>query len=116
MVARIPLFQLKSRILRYSIPTLVTVTGAVIVWKSLGIRTPSRTELSPTHFTPYKISYRQDIDASHYLLELTPSNPQKTNIWEQIPRNVIWSVEIKQPEIMVVRNYTPVPLSFVQDQ
>lgn len=67
-------------------------------------------ELSPDHFTKYKISYKKDIDSDHYLMELAPLKPQKKNLWSELGSSKLWSVEIKQPQIMVVRNYTPLPL------
>ncbi|CCE62188.1 hypothetical protein TPHA_0C00310 [Tetrapisispora phaffii CBS 4417] len=68
--------------------------------------------LSTDHFTKYRISYKKDIDEEHFLLELTPILTQNQNLWQIIGSTKIWSVEIKQPEIMVVRNYTPLPFYF----
>ena len=67
-------------------------------------------ELSPDHFTRYRISYKQDVDQAHFLLELTPVAEQKINLWSKMGCEKLWSVEIKQPDVMVVRNYTPLPL------
>ncbi|AET40243.1 oxidoreductase Ecym_5500 [Eremothecium cymbalariae DBVPG len=68
------------------------------------------TELSNEYFTKYRISYKKDIDESHFLLELTPLKPQRTNLWSAMASYNLWSVEVKQPDIMVVRRYTPLPL------
>ncbi|AGO11345.1 AaceriACR090Cp [[Ashbya] aceris (nom. inval.)] len=70
-------------------------------------------ELSQQYFTKYKISYRKDIDIDHYLLELTPLKQQRSNLWALFGARKLWAVEIKQPDIMVVRQYTPLP--FVAD-
>ncbi|AAS51316.2 ACR090Cp [Eremothecium gossypii ATCC 10895] len=72
-------------------------------------------ELSQEYFTKYKISYRKDIDIDHYLLELTPLKQQRNNIWALFGARNLWAVEIKQPEIMVVRQYTPLPLVADED-
>lgn len=69
-------------------------------------------ELSPSHFVKYKISHKQDIDSSHFLVEVTPLIKQKVNVWSLMTAENLWSVEVKQPEVMVVRSYTPLPLSF----
>lgn len=74
------------------------------------LRSGESHELSPNYFIPYKISHKLDIDSSHFILELTPLQKQKVNLWSQMGSEHLWSVEIKQPEIMVVRNYTPLPL------
>lgn len=67
-------------------------------------------ELSQDHFTPYRVTHKMDIDDSHFILELTPLIAQSTNLWEKMTSDKMWSVQIKQPQIMVVRNYTPLPL------
>ncbi|AMD19162.1 HBR261Cp [Eremothecium sinecaudum] len=72
-------------------------------------------ELSQDYFTKYRISYREDISDEHYMLELTPERAQKVNIWTSMGSHKLWSVEIKQPEIMVVRRYTPLPLEAVEE-
>ncbi|CAI4064597.1 hypothetical protein SUVZ_08G0820 [Saccharomyces uvarum] len=72
----------------------------------------SNSELSPSHFVKYAISHKQDIDSSHFLLELTPLIKQNVNIWSLMTAENLWSVEVKQPEVMVVRSYTPLPLQF----
>ncbi|CDH12399.1 related to Cytochrome c mitochondrial import factor CYC2 [Zygosaccharomyces bailii ISA1307] len=67
-------------------------------------------ELSPDHFTPYRISYKKNVDSSHFLMELTPLQEQRINMWAKMSSDRLWSVEIKQPDVMVVRSYTPLPL------
>lgn len=74
-----------------------------------------QSELSPTTFTSYRISYKKNIDDDHFLIELTPKIKQNINIWVQLGSNKLWSVEVKQPEIMVVRRYTPLPLEYKND-
>lgn len=73
--------------------------------------------LNPDEFIPFFISNKVDIDEDHYLIELTPKytewmkDQQKIdNIWNG---SRMWSVEIKQPQIMVVRSYTPLPLTII---
>lgn len=77
------------------------------------IHTTWTTELDEDQFTRYRISERVEIDPHHYLLEVRPLSAQKINIWQKMTSNKIWSIEIKQPEIMIVRNYTPLPLKLV---
>ncbi|SMN17867.1 similar to Saccharomyces cerevisiae YOR037W CYC2 Mitochondrial peripheral inner membrane protein, contains a FAD cofactor in a domain exposed in the intermembrane space [Maudiozyma saulgeensis] len=74
------------------------------------IHTTWTVELDEDQFTRYKISQRVDIDPHHYFLEAKPLSEQKINIWKKLTSNKIWSLEVKQPEIMIVRNYTPLPL------
>jgi len=74
------------------------------------IHTTWTTELDEDQFTRYKISQRVNVDPHHYFLEAKPLSAQKINIWKKLTSNKIWSLEVKQPEIMIVRNYTPLPL------
>ncbi|XBW36644.1 hypothetical protein QEN19_002215 [Hanseniaspora menglaensis] len=75
----------------------------------------SKIELSQNHFVKYKVKWRKFVDEKHYLLEIEPLKPQKVNVWNQNGYRKLWSVEIKQPQIHVVRNYTPLPLTHVED-
>ncbi|KAG0668184.1 mitochondrial peripheral inner membrane protein [Maudiozyma exigua] len=77
------------------------------------IHTTWTTELDEDQFTRYRISERVAIDAHHYLLEVKPLSAQKINMWQEMTSDKIWSLEVKQPEIMIVRNYTPLPLKLV---
>lgn len=64
-------------------------------------------------FSKYYISYKEDIDDKHFLLEIKPKKRVlNCNIWEQIGPKKLWSIEVKQPEIMITRNYTPLPLFY----
>ncbi|SCV06141.1 LANO_0H23002g1_1 [Lachancea nothofagi CBS 11611] len=73
-------------------------------------------ELSPDYFTKYRVSHNAKLDSEHFLMELTPLKPQRVNLWSATTSNKLWSVEVKQPEIMVVRNYTPLPLKVTTDK
>ncbi|CAI4051319.1 hypothetical protein SKDZ_15G1910 [Saccharomyces kudriavzevii ZP591] len=98
----------------YLITSAVLTTGLIGSYLSHGYFDDKKNkyELSPSHFVKYRISHKQDIDSSHFLLEVTPLVKQKVNMWSLMTAEHIWSVEIKQPEVMVVRSYTPLPLEF----
>ncbi|QLQ81557.1 hypothetical protein HG537_0F03180 [Torulaspora globosa] len=87
------------------VTTAVTSVGIYLKWRQSEAR-----ELSTEYFTPYRISFKQDIDRSHFLMELTPVIEQEQNLWAKMGCEKLWSVQIKQPDVMVVRNYTPLPL------
>lgn len=71
--------------------------------------------LSEDYFTEFVITNRRDIDEEHFIIELTPKSKDdikhkyflRKGFWDG---SRLWSVEVKQPEIMVVRKYTPLPL------
>ncbi|CDO95080.1 unnamed protein product [Kluyveromyces dobzhanskii CBS 2104] len=82
---------------------------ATLSWKYYQIN-DSQTELSREYFTKYHISKKYAIDQNHFLVQLTPLKPQRVNLWKEMNSSKLWSVEVMQPQIMVVRNYTPLPL------
>lgn len=68
--------------------------------------------LSPDKFSPYVITFKHQIDESHYMIELSRKDRGKFSSREKSMWNgkFLWSIEIKQPEINIVRKYTPLPL------
>ncbi|CAK7895505.1 hypothetical protein CAAN1_12S04500 [[Candida] anglica] len=79
--------------------------------------------LIPTEFHPFIITHKEQIDPDHFLIEVKPkfdrwkyayyNNYLDKTIWNG---KKIWSVEVKQPQIMVVRSYTPLPLYFLKSE
>lgn len=83
----------------------------------------SNSLLDPNHFHKFRITHKHQIDDDHYLIEVMPksfhwqysfyADYQSNSIWNG---DRIWSVEIKQPQISVVRSYTPLPLYFMKSE
>lgn len=63
-------------------------------------------------FLPYLISFKHKINDDHYLIELTRKNRAEKLIHNEQLFNGdrLWSIEIMQPDINIVRNYTPLPM------
>lgn len=110
------------------IPKILTVV--VVIWGMYVIKvwyldadedSDQNDLLSPLEFHTFVITHKQKIDEEHYLVEVEPKNSkwqystythyERKSIWNG---DKIWSVEIKQPQIMVVRSYTPLPLYFLK--
>lgn len=75
--------------------------------------------LAKDKFTPFVITNKLIVDDEHYMIELTPKYSkwrQHTKIEQIWNGNRLWSVEIKQPQIMVVRRYTPLPLELYDSE
>lgn len=106
------------------------LTAVVVVWGMYVIKVwyldadedgDQNDLLSPLEFHTFIITHKQKIDDDHYLVEVKPKNSKwqystythydRKSIWNG---DKIWSVEIKQPQIMVVRSYTPLPLYFLK--
>ncbi|CDR41635.1 CYFA0S07e04434g1_1 [Cyberlindnera fabianii] len=104
-----------SRRTKRFLPVILLCIGGgwgVFAYKFLTDDTPTEF-LSRDKFIPFVITNKIDIDKDHYFLEVMPkfskwkSDPKQTEYWDG---NRLWSVEVKQPQIMVVRRYTPLPL------
>lgn len=63
-------------------------------------------------FLPYMVSFKHKINDDHYLIELTRKNRAEKLIHNEQLFNGerLWSIEIMQPDINIVRNYTPLPM------
>lgn len=98
----------------WTLPTILVLSTACIITYNITIKsiTEQHNELQTDYFVPYRITRKVYNDKNHFLMELTPLKEQRVNIWSQLTNRNLWSVEVKQPEIMVVRNYTPLPLKF----
>lgn len=105
----------KSGLKRWAIVGAFGAAGSLFYYNYQRQRQLGRSELSPDHFTPYRISYKRNVDRAHFLLELTPVTEQRVNLWSKMGCEKLWSVQIKQPDVMVVRNYTPLPFQMDQE-
>lgn len=76
--------------------------------------------LIPETFSTFKITYKENISEDTALIELSP----KFDTYREILKKngtlwngkKMWSIEVKQPQIQVVRRYTPLPLYYMQYQ
>ena len=79
--------------------------------------------LNPNEFHKFIVTHKEKIDDDHYIIELTPkfsyweyshgTDPEGKSLWNG---DKFWSVEIKQPDINVVRSYTPLPLYYLKSE
>lgn len=108
------------------------IAGLVAIWGAYSIKVwvfpdeeaaESHDLLSPRQFHPFIVSHKLQIDDDHWLIELVPKyrhwqysyalDYTKKLIWNG---DRIWLVEVKQPDIMVSRRYTPLPLYFQKSE
>lgn len=109
----------KSKI-RKMLPSLLICGGlcwAIFTYKYLTKDTNPDVDtdsalLKEDKFLPYLVSFKHKIDEDHYLIELTRKNRAEKLIHNEQLFNgdKLWSVEIMQPDINIVRNYTPLPM------
>lgn len=77
---------------------------------------PSRRPLNEATFAPFAVVAREPVSPTAFLLtvEPAPSSPARAvaasaAAVRRARRHGLWSVEIKQPQIQVAREYTPLP-------
>ncbi|KAI5967926.1 CYC2 [Candida margitis] len=119
-----------SRWTRY-IPKILTVIG--VAWAGYTIKVwylddpeegqDSNDLLDPNEFHKFIVTHKEQIDDDHYIIEIKSkydrweysfaTNPDKKSLWNG---DTIWSVEIKQPDINVVRSYTPLPMYYMKSE
>ncbi|ABN66804.2 protein possibly processed from cytochrome c import factor, partial [Scheffersomyces stipitis CBS 6054] len=108
------------------------LTALAVVWGAYTVKVwiyapengaDSKELLDPSEFHKFIVTHKEEIDDDHYLIELLPKhskwqysynlNYESKSIWNG---DRIWSVDVKQPDIMVVRAYTPLPLYFLKSE
>ncbi|KAG5418555.1 CYC2 [Candida metapsilosis] len=119
-----------SRWTRY-IPKILTVIG--VAWAAYTVKVwylddpeegqESNELLDPNEFHKFIVTHKEQIDDEHYIIELKSkydrweysfaANPDKKSVWNG---DHIWSVEVKQPDINVVRSYTPLPMYYMKSE
>ncbi|KAK3403512.1 hypothetical protein B0T20DRAFT_401117 [Sordaria brevicollis] len=87
----------------------------------LGLTSPR--SLNTTSFVPYTIVSREQVSSTAFIITVEPFNPRHTvlgqtttttseNLRNQLQEawhHGLWCVEIKQPQLQVARDYTPLP-------
>lgn len=76
----------------------------------LGITSPPT--LNTTSFVPYTIVEREQVSSTAFVLVVEPFNPLHNNVRNDLQEawhHGLWCVEIKQPQLQVARDYTPLP-------
>lgn len=112
------------------LPKILTI--AALIWAGYTVKvwfyppeehSDSKELLDPYSFHKFVVTHKQQIDSDHFLIEVKPkfrnwqysyyAHYDEKSIWSG---EKIWSVEVKQPDIMVTRSYTPLPLYFMKSE
>ncbi|KAF7999836.1 hypothetical protein HF325_005685 [Metschnikowia pulcherrima] len=121
-----------KKISRWALVTPKLAVFAAVIWGAYVVKVwvyasdddaDSTELLDPDIFHKFVITHKHQIDADHYLIEVRPkynnwqysyyAHYDNKSIWNG---EKMWSVEVKQPEIMVTRLYTPLPLYFMKSE
>ncbi|ATY61937.1 cytochrome c mitochondrial import factor [Cordyceps militaris] len=106
---------LQARSLNPALAAALLIGGSAIYY----LTTPSSQQkvLNQDTFVPYTITSREAISPTSFLFTAAPQypNPNPSFLTTSSPsqparwRYPLWSVEFKQPEVQIARNYTPLP-------
>lgn len=112
----------RRRLLKLNILAFASLsTGAVYTYyrytnNNKNTSTTSNTALNKHSFTPYTLLSREKVSETSSILRLRapPGLSQKDKDDEEkwkgcLWRKGVWSVEVKQPQLMIARRYTPLP-------
>ncbi|OAA72460.1 cytochrome c mitochondrial import factor [Cordyceps fumosorosea ARSEF 2679] len=103
--------QLHARAARPALAAILLIAGGTVYY----LTTPSSQEkvLNQDTFVPYTITARDDISATSFIFTVAPQHPNPNPRYLTADRArwryPLWSVEFKQPEVQIARNYTPLP-------
>ncbi|KAM3440446.1 hypothetical protein MY4824_002160 [Beauveria thailandica] len=105
---------LLARTLNPAVAAILLIGGSTIYY----LTTPSSREkvLNQDTFVPYTITSREAISATSFIFTVAPQHPNPSPSFLTADpsqpaawRYPLWSVEFKQPEVQIARNYTPLP-------
>jgi ferredoxin-NADP reductase len=94
------------------------VGGLLLLWVGgstfrLGSYSSEPKLFDPPRFTPFTITKREIVSPTSIILtlrpRLAPLNESTADLYKEWWESVIWSVEVKQPELQIARSYTPLP-------
>lgn len=91
--------------------TILTVTAAAVGAYIRSNEDTSGTILNPITFTRYKLVSKQPTSSTISIFHLQPTHPDsgENSIYEDAWQKGIWSVQFKQPQLQIGRDYTPLP-------
>ncbi|KAK6529551.1 mitochondrial peripheral inner membrane protein [Arthrobotrys megalospora] len=74
--------------------------------------------INPHTFTPHVITSTTPLSPTSSLITLSPKYPSNPppSFWSIINSEGLWSVQIKQPQLQIQREYTPLPESGLQGE
>ncbi|KAM0324102.1 hypothetical protein ACHAQA_008292 [Verticillium albo-atrum] len=94
---------------------LALVTASAIYYLTTDDSAPSSSHIFNDHrFTPFTLTARDPVSPTSFILTLKPSSPlSPSEVAAQIAApwsaNDLWSLEVKQPQLQIAREYTPLP-------
>ena len=77
---------------------------------ALAINRGGAPPLNPVSFTPYTITAKETLSPTAFVLTVRPADGARDGapLWAA-HRGATWSLEVKQPQLQIARDYTPLP-------
>ncbi|PGH14400.1 hypothetical protein AJ79_03042 [Helicocarpus griseus UAMH5409] len=93
--------------------TLATLTAAALGFyvRSHSSSSTSSTALNPSTFTAYELVSKTPVSSTSSIFTLRPVTAADSNaaVYKQAWQRGLWSVQFKQPQLQIGRDYTPLP-------
>ncbi|KAK6541830.1 mitochondrial peripheral inner membrane protein [Orbilia ellipsospora] len=96
----------------YSSPFFAIPTAFLLGYITYTYTTkPPSLPINPYTFTPYTITSTIPLSPTSSIITLLPkrSSPPPPHFWSTISAAGLWSIQIKQPQLQIQREYTPLP-------
>lgn len=70
--------------------------------------------LSEVRFKPFKVVAREQVSSTAFIITVAPKRlpsdlSHQRDVMRELLRRGVWAVEVKQPQLQVARDYTPLP-------
>jgi len=65
--------------------------------------------LNPFTFVRFNIESKESVSNNSSLFRLSPWSTKSAEVWQEQWKKGVWSVSIKQPQLQIARDYTPLP-------
>ncbi|KAK6334969.1 mitochondrial Homoaconitase [Orbilia javanica] len=101
----------------YTTPFFTIPTAFILGYVTYTFTTTSTIPypINPYSFTPHVITSTTPLSPTSSLITLSPKQPSTPppSFWAIINSEGLWSVQIKQPQLQIQREYTPLPETLV---
>lgn len=65
--------------------------------------------LNPFEFGRFHIIAKESVSSNSSLFKVLPWSTKSAGVWQEQWKKGVWSISIKQPQIQIARDYTPLP-------
>lgn len=100
--------RIRSSIRPFTVLLLCVPIGFAVSW-ALGDDKKGRNSASPDGFLKYRLKEKEAVSSTSSIFTLEPATTSAIETTDPILRRAVKSVQIKQPQLQIARNYTLLP-------